>query len=340
MDDLISVIVPIYNTQEYIRECIESIINQSYKNLEIILVDDGSTDTSGVICDEYSKIDSRIKVLHQKNGGMSKARNNGLDMANGNYIQFIDSDDFIDLNMIEILYNNAQNYGAEVSMCSHYTYIDNEAKSDSTGKFCIYSKIDALRELLMDRTIRSYAWNKLFARNLFDGIRFPEGRVFEDIIAIPKLFEKANKIVLNDIPLYYYRQRNGSVLHVQTKALRLSYIDAILEVQDYIRTHIKSLDNYCDYNLALATTKTFYDIGLFKMFDLVEEKKVQEIYLRMKEIFSSKEKSDFILAQVHNIWKIHFLYLVENMQDYILYNKYLPILFPEYDSLVKSNRNE
>ncbi len=203
----------------------------------------------------------------------------------------------------------------------------------------VYPKTDALKELLLDRTIRSYAWNKLFTKKLFDeGIRFPEGKVFEDIIVIPKLFEKANMAVLSDIPLYYYRQRKGSVLHVQTKQLRLSYIDAILEVQDYIRTHIKSLDAYCDYNIVLATTKTFYDIGLFKMFDLVNEEKVQEIYSRMKEIFSNENKTDFILKQVHNIWKVHFLYLVENQNDYILYNKYLPVLFPEYDTMVNESR--
>ena len=338
MDDLISVIVPIYNTQEYLHQCVDSIISQTYQNLEIILVDDGSSDLSGAICDEYEKKDKRIKVIHKKNGGMSEARNEGLNASNGNYIQFVDSDDFMDPTMIEVLYNNSKNYNAQISMCSHYTYIDGEAKSDCTGKFCVYSKIDALRELLMDRTIRSYAWNKLFAKSLFDEVRFPEGRVFEDIIAIPKLFDKANKLVLNDIPLYYYRQRNGSVLHVQTKELRLSYIDAVLEVQDYIRAHVKSLDNYCDYNLALATTKTFYDIGLFKMYDLTKEKKVQEMYSKMKKIFAVEEKSNFILSQVHNMWKIHFLYLAENEQDYILYNKYLPILFPEYESIVESNR--
>ncbi len=128
-DKLISIIIPVYNVERYLRECIDSIIAQTYKNLEIILVDDGSSDKSGEICDEYSKKDSRIKVIHKKNGGLSDARNVALDIAKGDYIGFIDSDDYIEKDMFQILYNLAEEYNAEISSISFYKMLENKVIS-------------------------------------------------------------------------------------------------------------------------------------------------------------------------------------------------------------------
>lgn len=128
-DKLISIIIPVYNVERYLRECIDSIIAQTYKNLEIILVDDGSSDKSGEICDEYSKKDSRIKVIYKKNGGLSDARNVALDIAKGDYIGFIDSDDYIEKDMFQILYNLAEEYNAEISSISFYKMLENKVIS-------------------------------------------------------------------------------------------------------------------------------------------------------------------------------------------------------------------
>ena len=137
-NDLISVIVPVYKVEQYLNECIKSIINQTYKNLEIILVNDGSPDDCGKMCDIWAKKDNRIKVIHKKNGGLSDARNCGIDIANGKYIQFVDSDDLLELDMIDFLYTNIQKYNCDISICSNYIFDEKEVINQSTRRpFCL-----------------------------------------------------------------------------------------------------------------------------------------------------------------------------------------------------------
>lgn len=327
-EELISVIVPVYNVEKYLSKCIESLQNQTYKNLEIILVDDGATDDSGKICDEYAKKDNRIKVIHKKNGGLSDARNVGINSANGNYIQFIDSDDYIDLDMIELLYNNVKKYNADISMCSHYILTEEECTAEGTNELSVYSRVEVLKEILLDEKVRSYAWNKLFAKKLFDEIRFPKGKVFEDILTIPKLFEKAEKVVLDDVSKYYYRQRKGSILHVQTKELRLCYINSALEIMNFIKEKEPSLDRYCAYNVAHITIKTFNDIGLFDMDYMLEENIVNNLYEQTCKIFKNKEYENVIIENSSDVKKLHFYYLISDKDGYIANNKTLPLIYP------------
>ena len=201
--DLISIIIPVYNVEKYLKECVDSVRKQTYKNLEIILIDDGSKDNSGKLCDELAKEDNRIKVIHKENGGLSDARNVGIENATGEYIQFIDSDDFVEKDMIEILHNDICQEKADVSMCSLYLYKDGEKTTDASYKREIFNKELVLKEILLDERVRSYAWNKMFKKSLFESIRFPKGKVFEDIYTMSPIFQKANKIVFNDIPLDY-----------------------------------------------------------------------------------------------------------------------------------------
>lgn len=327
-NDLITVVVPVYNVEKYLEECVNSIMNQTYKELEIILVDDGSKDTSGMLCDELVKKDSRIKVIHKSNGGLSDARNTGIDIAKGKYIQFIDSDDYVDLDMIEMLYLNIKKHNADISMCSHYILTENECTTDATGEVSIYNRCDVLKEILLDEKVRSYAWNKLFSIELFKEIRFPKSKVFEDILTIPKLFEKANTVVLEDIPKYYYRQREGSILHIQTKDTRLNYINAALEIMEFIKQKEPKLESYCAYNLAHITIKTFNDIGLFNMTEMLEEKIVDDLYNRTCEIFKNKEYEKIIVENSSNIKKLHFYYLISDKNGYINNNKTLPLIYP------------
>lgn len=325
--DLISIIVPVYNVEMYLEECVNSIINQTYKKLEIILVDDGSTDNSSKICDNFAEKDNRIKVIHKENGGLSDARNAGIEIANGKFIQFIDSDDYIDLDMIELLYNNAKKYNADISMCSHYILAE-ECTPEGTNTLTVYNRVEVLKEVLLDEKVRSYAWNKLFASKLFKEIRFPKGKVFEDILTIPKLFEKANTIVLDDVSKYYYRQRKGSILHIQTKELRLAYINSALEIMNFIREKEPSLDEYCAYNIAHITIKTFNDIGLFNMYYMLDEKIVNNLYEQTCDIFSNKKYEKVIIQNSSNIKKLHFYYLITDKEGYIANNKKLPLIYP------------
>ena len=331
MKDLISVIVPVYNVEEYIRECLDSIINQTYKKLEIILVDDGSTDKSGEICEEYRAKDNRIKVIHQENAGLSDARNAGIEIAVGNYIQFIDSDDYIDDDMIETLYNLIIENDADISMCSNYILKDGIKSCECSNKKYIYDRREALKEILIDETVRSYSWNKLAKKELFDEIRFPSKRVFEDVLTTPKLFEKSNKVVFLDTPKYYYRQRNGSILNKQTKQLRLQYINAAMEINQFIKEKEPSLENYCAYNVAHITIKTFNDIGFFSMYDLLDEEIIKNLYEETRKIFENKEYEKLIVENSNYVKKLHFYYLLADKEGYIKNNKRLPVIYPEYE---------
>ena len=207
MEELISVIVPIYNVEKYLNKCIESIINQSYSNLEIILVDDGSKDSSGIMCDSYILKDKRIKVIHKENGGLSDARNVGIDKAKGEYIVFIDSDDWIDEKMIEILYNIIKKNNSDISICDYFLAYNEEIQTQKEDIEIInLSNIEALKKIY-DKDLgvcMIVAWNKLYKRNLFkDDIRYPYGKIHEDEFTTYKLLYKAEKISYTKQKMYY-----------------------------------------------------------------------------------------------------------------------------------------
>ena len=213
----ISVIVPIYNVENYLRRCIDSILKSTYENLEIILVDDGSTDECPTICDDYAKKDPRIKVIHKKNGGLSDARNKGLDIATGEYISFIDSDDCINKNMLSYLMNLLVDNSCDISVCDFYTFSDVcptvELSQNADKNFKIFSNKEAIALLLYgEKSHGDYAWNKLYKKKLFNNVRYPIKRKMEDIGTTYKLYYESKKIVISNEKLYYYYQRNDSIL--------------------------------------------------------------------------------------------------------------------------------
>jgi exopolysaccharide biosynthesis predicted pyruvyltransferase EpsI/GT2 family glycosyltransferase len=211
---LISVIVPVYNVEKYISKCIDSIINQSYKNLEIILVDDGSKDNSGVICDNYALKDKRIKVIHKKNGGLSSARNCGIDAANGDYFGFVDSDDWIDKDMYYSLLDSLIKNESDIAICGYYEYCNNKVRFHSccVGE-TIYDNKEAMAKLIQDNTFGNFAVNKLYKKQLFKEIRYPVGMNMEDLGTTYKLFSEAKRISVIESPMYYYFvKREGSIL--------------------------------------------------------------------------------------------------------------------------------
>lgn len=247
-NELISIIVPVYNVEKYIDKCINSILLQTYQHIEIILVDDGSIDNSGVICDNYQKKDCRIKVIHKKNGGLSDARNVGIEFSKGKYITFIDSDDYIEKNYIEFLYKILKTNEAEISICdfkyiSEYERLMN--KISNSKKEIIYSKKEALKELCTDKTFPNSAWGKLYLKNLFEDIRYPKGRIFEDIPTTYKLFSKCNKIVYGDWALYNYLYREKAISKSEFNLRRLDAIDFTNEMTNYIEKEFPDLNEEC-----------------------------------------------------------------------------------------------
>ena len=215
MSDLISVIVPVYNVDKYLDRCINSILKQTYSNLEILLIDDGSTDSSGLICDEYASKYENIIVYHKKNGGISSARNYGLDKINDNtkYIAFVDSDDFLHPQMYEILYDNLIENECDIAVCNLektnsekiIEYISNDIK--------ILKKEEYMNQYFDDSYRSNVVWNKLYKKECLYRVRFKEGKIYEDIIYSSEIICNAKKIVINESKLYYYYQRKGSILN-------------------------------------------------------------------------------------------------------------------------------
>ncbi|MCI6997389.1 MAG: glycosyltransferase [Eubacterium sp.] len=211
--DMISIVVPIYNVEQYLVECVNSLIHQTYKNIEIILVDDGSTDSSGAICDEYACKDERIRVIHKQNGGLSDARNVGIDIARGDYIGFVDSDDYVEHNMYEHLLLACKENLCDIAVCARDNFDENGGHNIM---FCvnepvIYDDESAIEEILLNRNMDSAAWDKLYKRELFVGIRYPIGVLHEDLDVTSRVISKTSKIVQIPEILYKYRIRNGSI---------------------------------------------------------------------------------------------------------------------------------
>lgn len=241
--ELISVIVPVYNVESYLEKCIESIQNQSYKSLEIILVNDGSTDSSGDICDKYAACDKRIRVIHQKNGGISSARNTGLEVANGDYIAFVDSDDYIDFKMYEDLLNILKEYNLDIIDCGSFRDKNGMITGGcNDGQIEIYEKDDALRLAMHDGF--TSVWNKLYKRDIVISIRFPEGRKFEDSAISYLYIANANRIGHINRSYYYYRLNLNSI--TQTSFDPKSRWDFVLGYEERLRYAIEHQLPYTD----------------------------------------------------------------------------------------------
>lgn len=209
--ELISIIVPVYNVEDYIDTTINSIINQTYRDLEIILVDDGSSDNSGKICDAQAKNDSRIRVIHQQNGGVSSARNTGLDAANGKYIGFVDGDDLIDPRMYEKLFLLLTRYKCDIACCS---VMEDNTEYKNFKSVMVLERHDAMRALVMSNGITVSAPDKLYKKTIWDGIRFDEEMSYgEDLALMHLLIDKADRVACTPERLYHYVMRDDSVTH-------------------------------------------------------------------------------------------------------------------------------
>lgn len=233
----ISVIVPVYNVEPYLNQCVASITAQTYQNLEIILVDDGSPDRCGAMCDDYARRDARIRVIHKPNGGLSDARNAGMDIAAGRYIGFVDSDDYIHAEMLEVLYRLAEQEQAEISVCGVWDCYEGSCTPQYAGEqeqFCCDS-VEAMRLTLRGGKMPGCIWNKLIRRDILEGLRFRTGKTYEDAFFTPELFFRAKRIAVTTQPLYYYWHREGSIT---AEAFRTRSMD-VIEAYQYTYAYLQ-----------------------------------------------------------------------------------------------------
>lgn len=273
---LISVVVAVYNVESYIVDCINSLLDQSYDNLEIILVDDGSTDSSSSICDTYGKKYERVKVIHKKNGGLSSARNTGIIHAKGELIGFVDGDDTVGKEMYEKLYRNLLKTKSDISVCGRY-YVYNDLRKvvrykEERGIRIMNSK-EAIKRMNSFSSFDMAAWDKLYKITLFDNIRFPVGKLSEDYFIMYKLFLKANKICYTPEPLYNYMQRQNSISH--RKKINFDFIEAANQQM----TEVEKI--YPDLR---ATMHTAYASANMTVYDFHLKQGVKCPYFRRKEM--------------------------------------------------------
>ena len=226
-EPLISVIIPVYNVAQYVKEAIDSVINQTYKKLEIIVIDDGSTDESGKICDSYAA-DPRVKVIHQKNKGLSGARNTGLDVMTGDVVAFLDSDDYYYPNMLEIMAAEMIRSDADIVICD-FMWDDTACKLERKS----YNAEAALKELVKGK-MELAVWNKIYKKHIWDGIRFPEGHTYEGTRTTHKLLEKADRIEQLPDCLMFHRTRKGSIVQTTSPKSSMEFFRACREFEGYV----------------------------------------------------------------------------------------------------------
>lgn len=224
-------IVPVYRVESYLDTCVASIVNQTYRNTEILLVDDGSPDKCPEMCEDWKKRDHRIRVIHKANGGLSDARNVGIDAAKGAYIAFVDSDDWVDLHYLECLHDAIRQTNADVAACDvRRVYRESETTESGPQQWNtqILTPKQAIKDILQNRRARSVVWNKLYRKEILLGERFEVGRLHEDEFFTYRIYDKANRVAYVDLPLYNYRQRAGSIM-ASSSIRHLDVLDAFLE---------------------------------------------------------------------------------------------------------------
>jgi glycosyltransferase involved in cell wall biosynthesis len=308
MNSLVSVIVPIYNTEKYLNRCIDSIINQSYKNLEIILIDDGSTDNSFYLCKEYAKEDKRISFYHQKNKGLSFTRNKGISLSKGMIISFIDSDDFVDQEFIKILIDNMEKENADISGCAYNFTLKGEKNKQ---KNIILSKEEALSSLLSyNYNFGLGVCNKLFKKKLFNNLFFPINKTHEDICILGNLIIKSQKIVTTNLKLYHYILRNDSI----SRTFHNSY-DLVIESEK-----LKKIVNN-DYKILNKEMDMFIICNRIYLCNYYLENKNNNEYIFETKYMIKKHILDIILVKYPLKRKAQIIIFIFNLTLYLKINK-------------------
>lgn len=321
---LVSIVIPVYNVEKYLKQCVESVINQTYKNLEIWLVNDGSKDSSGKICDDYEKIDSRIKVLHKINGGLSSARNAALELITGEYLYFLDSDDFISLDLIETYLKLMLEYQVDIVMGTSYEFFGNIDTSINHIKHGNkpekYTKVEALRLMFLDEKLHHAAAGPLFKTDLYKDIRFPVGKLYEDFATIYYVVSKSEGVLYIDDNRCYYRMRSGSIMNSKVTEQDMVLLDIVDEISNAMLREYPELENPIIRKKVVVNLKLYSRIldtgfGAFK----AEQKRIRKTVMDCENKFLESDYvrgTDKIKIQVFKTGKILF-YLVYKVNDYL-----------------------
>lgn len=232
MNPKISIIVPVYKVEKYLHKCIDSILAQTFTAFELILIDDGSPDNCGRICDVYAEKDPRVIVIHKDNGGLASARNAGLDIAQGDYIGFVDSDDWIESDMYELLYNLCEQNDCDISNISSIIYFKDRIQQNGSHPLIVHEKPEAMRAMLEGELYDEVVWTKLIKRSLLEDTRFPEGMIYEDTAFTYKVIHKSRRVCSIGAPKYHYIKREESIMASAKKNIR---IDAVLIYDEMFR---------------------------------------------------------------------------------------------------------
>lgn len=293
MNDLITIVVPVYKVEQYLKKCVDSIINQTYKNLEIILVDDGSPDNCGNMCDEYANLDSRVKVIHKENGGLSSARNAGIEVATGKYISFVDSDDYITNDYIEYMYKILKQNNVKMSTCETKIIYEDKPilRNDTNSSVKILNKRDLFYAILFNQKSDVSAYSKLYDIDLFEDIRYPNGIVYEDTATTYKLIEKCDRIAVGSKECYYYYTRLGSISKSKGfNKKELDYIKNTDEMLSYLR------NQYPDLKYAINRYDLYSNFRILRLLIftkprnyILEEQTFKKIKEKRKDVLKYKD---------------------------------------------------
>ena len=276
---MVSIIVPIYNVQEYLPQCLDSILQQTYINLEIILVDDGSPDNCPAICDNYAKKDSRIRVIHKENGGLSDARNAGLSVMTGEYLMFVDSDDLLPKNAVSALYNLAVEYNSELVIGSHRKFVDITDLDDSIIKSNTVSYLSKKESICHMFQNGCASWGRLYRADVHQSITFPIGEINEDEAIVLKILDKCNSVIITDECVYHYRTRPESITTSSFSLKKLDWYRHCKANLEWIREHYPELEEYAAIRYR---SSIMYSLNELALFDPLQETYVNELMTDLK----------------------------------------------------------
>ncbi len=321
---MVSIIVPVYGVEKYLKECIESLIKQTYDHIEIMLIDDESKDNSAQICDTYAKIDKRIHVMHKENGGAASARNAGLKMISGEYICFVDGDDSVKLNYIEKLVWLIEKYNADIAVCSYYyQYKDELVENINSYKEQVIAQVLYLKQFLTDWTC-GLIWNKIFKREVLNNIFFQEGHKIDDEFFTYKTVMQSKKIALFDEPLYYYRMRASSVMNLSytySEQILEDKLDYLLERYKLVSKKYPELKKYYLENLVDNLISLHRKAVQLPEIELLIEKEAKSYrYIILMGNISLKQKYSFF--QEFYFKKISDISMNQESIKYVDYSKY------------------
>ena len=290
MDALVSVIVPIYKVESYLEKCVHSIMHQTYDNLEIILVDDGSPDSCGLMCDDFATSDKRIRVIHQKNQGLSEARNHGIDICHGSYILFVDGDDYIEPNTIECLLKACVETGSDVSCCGHYWEHENHfLKYPLPDVSRCYEGEEIITASLKGDVFAEFAWNKLYKRQLFDKeCKFPPGRYFEDIATTWRVFRKCKRVTCIPDILYHYVARKSSIGN--TKNMK-NLVDRWIAFKERYDVMVAESEEFCRICTIGCLDTIGYTWRWLYIVDKKDRKRHDDVLQEMREFVEANRSS-------------------------------------------------